>query len=284
MRKTILLMLTLLLCAPHIEAQEAVTPALSSIVSSGDEQPATRTRKRVTRLDRKLKTGNPFGYKGEFLVGLTASYGTLTSEDSDFMVYLDNMNIDGALTTVKPFFGYFYRDNRLIGLRLGYQYLDGNLGSLDLDLGEQNDISLNIEGMQLTNNSFSVAAFHRSYVALDPRGQFGLFAEIEGSMQFGRGEFINSSGEEPKYTESKNMKFKIGFNPGMAVYIFPSVCATVSIGLGGLQYTSVEQYDDAGEKIGSRRASKMRFRLNVADINFGMTFHIWDKKGMAKKY
>ena len=281
MRKTILLTLALLLCAPRIEAQEVVTPALSSTVTAGNAAPA---RKRVVRLDRKLKTGSTFGYKGEFLVGLTASYGTLSSEDSDFMVYLDNINVDGALTSVKPFFGYFYRDNRLIGLRLGYQYLDGDLGSLDLDLGEQNDITLNIEGMELTNHSYSVAAFHRSYVSLDPRGQIGLFAEIEGSMQFGRGEFINSSGDTPKYTESKNMKFKIGFNPGMAIYIFPSVCATVSIGLGGIQYTSVEQFDETGEKIGSRRASKMRFRLNVADINFGMTFHIWDKKGMAKKY
>ncbi|MBQ8652548.1 MAG: hypothetical protein IJ477_04460 [Alistipes sp.] len=274
-------MLVLFALAEICVAQEAVT---TSLTATTIDDVTTPKRKRVTRLDRKLKSGAPFGYKGEFLVGLTASYGTLSSEDSDFMVYLDNMNIEGALTTVKPFFGYFYRDNRLIGLRLGYQYLDGDLGSLDLDLGEQNDISLNIEGMQLTNQSFSVAAFHRSYVSLDPRGQFGLFAEIEGSMQFGRGEFINSSGDTPKYTESKNMKFKIGFNPGMAVYIFPSVCATVSIGLGGIQYTSVEQFDESGAKIGTRRASKMRFRLNVADINFGMTFHLWNKKGMAKKY
>lgn len=275
MRKTILILLAILCSNSLLRAQQTVdfTQALTP-----SEAP------RVERFDRKIKAGTPFGYKGEFLIGLTASYGTISSEDSDFMVYLDNMNVEGAMTSVKPFFGYFYRDNRLIGLRLGYQYLDGDLGSLNLDLGEQNDITMNIEGMQLINHSYSVAAFHRSYVALDSHGQFGLFAEIEGSMQFGRGEFINESGETPKYTESKNMKFKVGFNPGIAVYIFPSVCATVSIGLGGLQYTSVQQYNDAGEKVGSRRASKMQFRLNVADINFGMTFHLWDKKGMAKKY
>ena len=279
MRKTILLLLTALFASTTLVAQEAVTPALSAAALELT-QPA---KQRVQKLDRQLKTGNTFGYKGEFLVGLTASYGTLSSEDSDFMVYLDNMDIEGALTTVKPFFGYFYRDNRLIGLRLGYQYLDGNLGSLGLNLGEQNDISLNISGMQFISHSYSVAAFHRAYVALDPHGQFGLFAEIEGSMQMGRGEFINTSGETPKYTESKNMKFKVGFNPGMAAYIFPSVCATLSIGLGGVQYTSVTQYDEAGNKIGSRTASKMRFRLNIADINFGMTFHLWNKKKMATK-
>ena len=279
MRKTILLLLTALFASTTLVAQEAVTPALTSAALELT-QPA---KQRVQKMDRQLKTGTAFGYKGEFLVGLTASYGTLSSEDSDFMVYLDNLDIEGALTTVKPFFGYFYRDNRLIGLRLGYQYIDGNLGNLGLNLGEQNDISLNISGMEFISHSYSAAVFHRSYVALDPNGQFGLFAEIEGSMQMGRGEFINTSGETPKYTESKNMKFKVGFNPGMAAYIFPSVCATLSIGLGGVQYTSVKQFDEAGNQSGSRTASKMRFRLNIADINFGVTVHLWNNKKMATK-
>ena len=30
--------------------------------------------------------------------------------------------------------------------------------------------------------------------------------------------------------------------------------------------------------VGSRKASNMRFRLNIAAINFGMTIHLWDKK------
>ena len=77
---------------------------------------------------------------------------------------------------------------------------------------------------------------------------------------------------------SDNTQLKLAFNPGAAVYIFPNVCATLSFGLGGIQYTSVTQKDDAGNKIGTRKASNMRFRLNVAAINFGMTVHLWDKK------
>ena len=49
-------------------------------------------------------------------------------------------------------------------------------------------------------------------------------------------------------------------------------------GLGGIQYTSITQKDADGNKIGSRKASNMRFRLNIAAINFGMTIHLWDKK------
>lgn len=236
------------------------------------------------RLDRQIKSGSVFGYKGEYMVGLTASYGTLTSEDSDFYVYLDNINLEGALTTIKPFFGYYYRDNRCLGVRMGYQYLNGNLGSLDLDLGEQNDISLNMSGLKTTSDSYSLSLFHRSYYAIDKKGQFGVFAEVEASVQFGKGEFINGSGEDIRYTESKTTKLKLGFNPGVAAYIFPQVCATVSIGLGGVRYTSIEQFDDEGQKVGSRTASKMQFRLNVADINFGMVFHLWNKKKMQSRY
>lgn len=249
-----------------------------TLVAQGLNLPRSR------RIDRQINAPeNVFGYKGEYMLGLTASYGTISSEDSDFMVYLANMNIDGAMTTVKPFFGYFYRDNRCIGLRLGYQYVNGNLGNLDLDLGEQNDITLNISGMELRSDSYSVAVFHRAYVAIDPKGQFGLFAEVEGAAQFGNNEFINAAGDAIRYTKSETLKCKISFNPGVAVYIFPSVCATVSIGLGGAQYTHIRQFDELGNPTGSRDAGKLRFRLNLADIHFGMNIHLWNKKKMAKR-
>ncbi len=239
---------------------------------------------RSRRIDRQINTsGNTFGYRGEWMAGLTASYGTITSEDTDLLVFLDNINLDGALTTVKPFFGYFYRDNRAVGMRLGYQYMDGELGNFDFDLGEQNDISLNISDMHLRSDSYSVAVFHRAYVALDPNGRFGIFSEIEAKAQFGTSEFLNGSGEDIKYTKSKNHKYKIGFSPGVAVYIFPQVCATVSVGLGGLRYTAVKQYNAAGEQVGSRQAAKMQFRINVADINFGMVIHLWSKRKFAAR-
>ena len=238
----------------------------------------------IRRVDRQInQERSTFGYKGEWFMGLTASYGTLTSENSELMVFLDNINLNGALTSIKPFFGYFYRDNRAVGLRLGYQYIDGELGNFDFDLGEQNDISLSISGMHLRSDSYSVGVFHRAYVALDEKGRFGIFSEIEGKVQFGTSEFLNSSGEQLKYTESRNLKVKLGFSPGVAVYVFPQVCATVSIGLGGLQYSSVDQYNAAGEKVGTRRAAKLQCRLNLADINFGMVVHLWNKKKFSGK-
>ncbi len=233
------------------------------------------TRRRIDREINKLK----FAYKGEVIMGLTASYGTLTSDDTDVLLILDNIDADGTFTTVKPFVGYFYRDNSCLGARFGYNHMSGTLdkGAL-FDLGENNDISLNIPYLDFQSNNFSFGIFHRSYAGLDPKGRFGLFAEFELSVSTGTSRFSYESEGKIKRTFSDNTQLKLAFNPGAAVYIFPNVCATLSFGLGGIQYTSVNQKDEQGNKIGSREASSMKFKLNILAINIGMTIHMWDKK------
>lgn len=249
--------------------------------AAADDDEFRRTRQRFLpmrrRIDREIGKVK-YAYKGEVMLGLTASYGTITSEDTDFWVIVDNIDAEGTTATVKPFFGYFYRDNNCVGVRFGYYYVHGKLGNVDLDLGEKNDISFSVSDMNLSTENFSFGVFHRSYAGLDPKGRFGLFAELELAYSTGKSRFNYMSGDETRYTTSDNRKLKLSFNPGAAVYIFPNVCGTLSFGLGGIQYASVRQYDEAGNKVGSRNASKMRFRLNLADINIGMIVHLWDKK------
>ncbi|WP_419001323.1 hypothetical protein [Alistipes finegoldii] len=235
------------------------------------------TRRRIDREINKLK----FAYKGEVMMGLTASYGTMSSDDTDIMLILDGIDADGTVATVKPFIGYFYRDNNCLGVRFGYRHMDGNLDAARYDLGESNDASGSIPKVNFNSDNYSFGIFHRSYAGLDPKGRFGLFAEFELSLSTGTSKLSyqpDTASDNMKTTLSDNTQLKLAFNPGAAVYIFPNVCATLSFGLGGIQYTSVTQKDDAGNKIGTRKASNMRFRLNVAAINFGMTIHLWDKK------
>ena len=235
------------------------------------------TRRRIDREINKLK----FAYKGEVIMGLTASYGTMSSDDTDIMLILDGIDADGTVATVKPFIGYFYRDNNCLGVRFGYRHMDGNLDAARYDLGESNDASGSIPKVNFNSDNYSFGIFHRSYAGLDPKGRFGLVAEFELSLSTGTSKLSyqpDTASDNMKTTLSDNTQLKLAFNPGAAVYIFPNVCATLSFGLGGIQYTSVTQKDDAGNKIGTRKASNMRFRLNVAAINFGMTIHLWDKK------
>ena len=70
----------------------------------------------------------------------------------------------------------------------------------------------------------------------------------------------------------------LSFAPGLAVYIFPNVCASVSFGMGGLQYKHIKQMDGEGNFTGKRDFSNLRFGLNLAQINIGVNVHLWSKK------
>lgn len=179
---------------------------------------------------------------------------------------------------MNPFVGYFYRDNRCIGVRFGYTHISGKLNSLGINLGEQNDIAIDIPWIDLTNDRFSFGLFHRTYVPIDEKGRFAVFGEIELSFSTGENTFAYQAGNGSKRTSSDNTTVKAWLNPGVAVYAFPNICATLSFGLGGFKYTHIEQYDEQGAKAGSRDFSKMNFRLNIADIRIGVTVHLWNKK------
>ncbi len=265
-----------------------LAPAVLTAAARPNEIPGQIERKDTTfiekhrflptakRIDRGIGH-NKFAYKGEVMIGITASYGTLSSDNSDFMLILDKMNLSATMAQVNPFVGYFYRDNNCIGMRLGYRHMGAGMGNLEVDLGSQNDLDLAINDMNYDGNAYSFGLFHRSYTGIDRKGSFGLFAELELSGMIGRTDFSYMSGDTPKSTHSKSTKLQVSFNPGVAVYIFPNVCGTLSFGLGGFQYTKINQTDQDGNT-GSRTASKMRFRLNLANINVGMTVHLWDKK------
>lgn len=232
---------------------------------------------RAPRIDRQINS-NKFVFKGESMMGLTVSYGTVDSEDSDIGLIIDNIDLNGQMFTIKPHYGFFYRDNNAIGVRLGYSYTNGNLGNAGLNLGEANDISLSLGGLGYSSRGYTAAIYHRSYMSIDRKGRFGLFAEWELSGGFSESRFDFSSGESVTSNVAQSYNAAISFAPGVAVYIFPNVCASLSFGMGGLQYKHIKQMDAEGNFTGQRDFSKLRFGLNLAQINIGVNIHLWNKK------
>lgn len=278
--KKIITLLAIAFAAQIAHAQtETPAAALPSDLTEQADSAINRRKHSLkrNRIDREINK-NQFSFKGETMLGITASYGTISSEDTDIGLILDDIKLKGSVVTVKPFVGYMYRDNNCIGLRFGYTHMMGNLGNATLDLGEANDIEVSVGNMRYKNNAYAIGIYHRTYVAIDSKGRFGVFGEFELSGSVGRMEFSYLSDDTWKTSLSDIYKCEFSFNPGLAVYIFPNVCATISFGLGGLRYTHTKQYDGDHNFTGKRNFSKMRFRLNIADINFGMTLHLWNKK------
>ena len=224
------------------------------------------------------------------MLGLTVSYGNLSSDDSDYYLILDQLKLNGSIMQINPFIGYFVANNHALGLRFGYTHIDGSLGNASINMGESIDLGdLSFGGVGLLSDSYSLGLFYRSYVPIDKKGRFGLFSELELSAQTGKQTLSftkkatqNEDGTMSEATTSSSssdtFRAKLGFHPGLAVYIFPNVCATVSVGLGSLQYNSVKQLDAAGNVTGTHWDSQLRARLNVTDIRIGVNVHLWNNK------
>ena len=161
----------------------------------------------------------------------------------------------------------------------------GEFDNANINLGNFiNGMEFSTEGVALKylSNAYSFSFFHRAYVPLDKRGRFGVFGELELEGSYGRSGFNFMFNNEWSGSISDSYKVRFNFNPGVAAYIFPNVCATLSFGLGGLRYTHIKQFDSQMNPTGTRNFSKLAFRLNISEINIGVTVHLWSKKNEQK--
>lgn len=228
------------------------------------------------RVDRNINK-NKFVYKNEFMFGIAASYGTLDASDADIMLLLDNIDFGLRRTQVMPYVAYAYRDNCSVGLRFGYEYLKGDLGNIDLALGSTSDLAFSLSDIGIKSENFAWSLFHRNYIGLDRRGIVGAILETELQVKTGTSSFYMGSGEDINYARNKNFAARLNFNPGIAVYVFPEVCVTVTVGIGGLKYNQVRQQDVYGVETGRRDHSALKFKFNIADIQIGIVAHLWNK-------
>ena len=254
--------------------------SVAEVAASKADTTVTKTSFLPTsrRIDRQIDR-NKFVFKGEVMLGLTASHGRLNVEDSDLMLLLDNIDLGLNRTTVKPFLAYAYRDNRAVGMRFGYEYLRGDLGNVALNLGSAADISFALGGVGLKNENYAWSIFHRNYIGLDRRGIIGAILESEVLVKTGSTSIFTTDAEGlPTSSTSRNFAAKINFNPGLAVYVFPEVCVTVTVGIGGLYYNNVRIMDEADRVVGRRDRTGLQFKFNIADIQIGVVAHLWNKK------
>ena len=258
------------LVADVVATEEAVVVAEESTVS-------TRFLPTTRRIDRNIDR-NKFVYKNEWMLGLAASYGKLDVADSELMLLVDDINFGVRRAVVMPYIAYAYSDNRSVGVRVGYELLQGDLGNISLDLGSGADLSFSLADIGVKNENFLWSIFHRNYIGLDRRGIVGAILETELMVKTGSTSMYTGSGDARNYSESKNFAAKLNFNPGLAVYVFPQVCVTVTVGIGGLAYNNIRQYNAAGVMTGRRDHSALKFKLNIADIQIGVVAHLWNKK------
>ena len=283
--KLFILMACAMMCAANVQASEWILKLKDSIPGSRFKPEVVKEQKVIIgkdtvsnliheknygRYDRGL-----FNYlylpKGQWLVGLTASYGSLDSEDLSFLSYIGDFDFGGSMFSINPSVAYVVRHNNVIGLRIGYSRNRFNLDNINVDFAE--DLNFSLKDVKYHTNKYSAEIFYRHYLGLDNSRRFAIFNEVGFVLSGGNGNFVRNYNGLPKDTYTETLEMRLNFSPGVNFFLQEKVSISLSFGVFGWYFTRNKQTTN-GESPGSQISSGANFKFNVFNINFGMTFHI----------
>ena len=137
--------------------------------------------------DRNIKP-SLFVPKGSWMGGVTFSYTELTGDNYKLLI-LDDVNGEGYTFKVSPYAGYFFRDNMAAGVRLNYNRTYADIGSINLDLGD--DLTFDISDYKYLEHEYTAAGFLRTYMGLGNSKVFGFFNELRLTYGYGQGKTLS---------------------------------------------------------------------------------------------
>ena len=240
------------------------------VVYKGDTIPMVLKDLKLGRYDRGL-FNFLFFPKGMWSIGLTASYGKLTTEDIQLFDIISDVDISASAFSIKPYFSYAFKNNITAGLRLEYSRMRGDIYNFGLDIDE--DMSFAIKDVMYRNESYSASILLTQYIGLTRKGRFGVFNEAQLKVSSGTSDFNRPYDGQMKRTHSRNIQASLTYSPGLCVFVMPQVSVNLSFGVFGFYINKVRQWED-GERSGSRLTSGANFRFNIFNISLGLAVHI----------
>ncbi len=226
--------------------------------------------KRLGRYDRKLYNWLIYP-KGLWHLGLTANYGELSTDDSEFLSLIQDVDLKGKIYSIKPSVSYFIRNNLCVGLRLAFTKGEMGINSFNVDIDE--DMSFNLHDIKYSSDSYAAAVFIQQYFGLSRRGRFAVFNEAEISYGSGGSHFIRPFDGVLKDTRTKSQSFNINYSPGVSIMMMKNAAFNLSFGIFGFHLKNEKQWEN-GEESGNRFTSGINFRFNLFNINFGVSIII----------
>ena len=264
---------TLLVCAMTISnlmAQTTVEVENELIIVGEDTVSNIIPEKNYSRFDRGLKN-YVFAPKGEYQLGLTASYGEFDADDVQVLSILKDLDFKGHLYSIKPSVSYFFKNNQSIGLRLNYTRGVADLSNLSVDFDD--DLNFTLHDVKYHSNCYAGEIFYRRYIGLDKSKRFAIFNETNLSYMHGTTRFQRYYNEELRDTRTTINEVSLNFCPGVCVFIMDAVSLNLSFGVFGVSFRNEDQTTNGVDE-GSRFTSGANFKLNIFNLNFGIGVHI----------
>lgn len=221
------------------------------------------------KFDRGIKQST-FVPKGQWITGLSVSYSEYTNDNYKFIV-LEKINGSGYSVKVSPLVCFTFRDNVAAGGRFAYGRSLTKIDNISLDLDE--DIQFDISDVYSLSHSYSGTGVLRTYISLGETKRFGLYNEVQFTVEGGQSKMVSGKGEELTGTYQKNLGLQVGMSPGLVAFINNYTAVEVSVGVLGFNYKKTEQVTDQ-VYYGSRSTSSANFKINLFSISLGLAFYL----------
>lgn len=236
----------------------------------GDSIPMALKTKRFGRYDRKLYNWLIYP-RGLWHISLSANYGELSTEDSEILSLMKDIDINGIIYSIKPSVSYFFRSNICAGVRLAFTKGEIGIDNFKVDIDE--DMNFNLHDIKYNSESFQAAIFLQQYFGLSRRGRFAVFNEVEIAAGSGNRHFVRPFNGEMKDTRTRTESFNINYSPGVSIMVMKNAAFNLSFGIFGFHLQNEKQWEN-GEESGNRFTSGINFRFNIFNINFGASIII----------
>ena len=181
---------------------------------------------------------------------------------------------------VAPYLSYCVVDNLSIGARFDYDWTNLRVGSMNLNLGDA--LTLGVEDINYIKQTYSGSLTGRYYMPIAGSKRFAMFAELRATGAYAQSESFSYEGEDKFGTFQDIYKFSLGVIPGLCCFVTNEAALEISVGLLGFDYQKVIQTTNQVER-SEMESSGANFRINLLQINFGMSFYIQTGKHKIKR-
>ena len=208
--------------------------------------------------------------KGQWILGLKANYNHFKAKDYNFFV-VNKANLEGYSLAVSPFVLYSFRDNMALGMQFSY---DRSLSRLDnVELGISESLKTEIKDLYKLEQTYSGVATFRQYLNIGDLRRFAFFTDVQLGMYGGQAKILNGKGDNLSGTYETKYGLGLGVSPGIVAFMSNFAATEISVGLLGVDYTTVKQTSNQITK-SERNDSKGNFWINIFAIKLGMSFYI----------
>ncbi|MBR4930382.1 MAG: autotransporter outer membrane beta-barrel domain-containing protein [Bacteroidaceae bacterium] len=222
----------------------------------------------LTKRRRQMRSFVP---QGNWVYGVSAGYLTMNSNHTD-LVFNGMADADMRLKgfSFSPYMGYAVGNNSILGLRVGYNQLDGT--EAFFPQYEEETLKHTFRNIDYTHTFYNVEAYWRGYVPIDNKLRWAFFTDVTLGYQGGSG-YVLSDRDDVAYRSNFSLnQIRLGVRPGIAVALTNHVSIDLSVGLANVSYALQHEKNRDGDDI-KENGFRINRLIDMANFQCGLTLN-----------